>query len=59
MGVAPVPVKDSVEFDRELMLALKAEGDRQFHTRMLLAKLGELAVSELCVLLDEIAKRPL
>jgi hypothetical protein len=38
------------------VLALQTASDRQFYTRVLLAKLGELAVGEL-PLVDEIAKR--
>jgi hypothetical protein len=56
VGVAPIWIKDGVKFDWEIVLALQTASDRQFYTRVLLAKLGELAVGEL-PLVDEIAKR--
>ena len=40
----------------EIVFALKTQGDRQFYTWVLPAKLCELAVAEL-TLVDEIAKR--
>ena len=37
IGVAPIRVKDGVEFDREIVFALQTPGDRQFHPGVLLA----------------------
>jgi hypothetical protein len=56
VGVAPLRIENRVEVDRQFVLALEAEGDRQFHPRRLLAELSELAVAELA-LVDEITQR--
>lgn len=57
VGIVSIGIKDGVELDREIVFALQTECDRQFYTRMLLAKLVQLTVGQLA-LVDEIAERP-